>query len=157
MNIIKSGLMLLILLSTIVCYGQSEIYSFQLIEKPIETIYLDSLIDEADTLTTITIPNGDSIRIEGFCFIADTVDIHTLYFNVGNETSVESYNIYSDSVFYSLLPYTAPTVEVNRSGQFIHIEFGSTLKTDTLYGTCRIKGINNDFSVVKPYPNTFEF
>lgn len=147
---IKLILTILGLLTCLTGYAQSEISMFQLIKKPTTEYIIDSLSSPMDTVGELGNIFGDSIEVLGYCKITDTTDVFSIHINIGNMDD-GSFNIYSDSLEYSLLP-TVDTIPVYRIGDLMYFNFGVYPSTDTLYGEGWLYRPNRESSEVVYYP-----
>ena len=140
---------ILSLFVNVFAYGQTELSMFQLVKQPTEayTLNTSTIVDSVGTIGDVF---GDSINVSGYCVITDSVDVHSIHLNIGNQPD-GSFNIYSDSLEYGLIP-SVDSSGVYRQGSVLFLNFGTYLSTDTLYGEAWMYRLDGTSSAVIYYP-----
>ncbi|MCT4644998.1 MAG: hypothetical protein N4A74_08435 [Carboxylicivirga sp.] len=132
-----------------------DVISFSIMEQAVHPIEIDtSSIIGGDSLSGLYTPHfsvNDSMLIKGFVLLSDTQSIHKIFFQIGNDSILESYNVYNDSI--SLQNLTNSDSLITKKGRMIKMDFGYTLKTDTIYGKCWIKRSDHSYSPQRSFPN----
>ncbi len=141
----------LFLMGCLNSFGQSSIQMFQIIQKPIDIIYADSLNWEDTTIQitqTIEELYGDSTELSGVVVISDTLDAHQLFISVGIQEGDSS--IVYDSIYVQNIPtIESEDTPVFRQGRVVYLDWGIKAKPLTIFGHVFIKDEDGEAGEIK--------